>query len=93
MLALASISDCRKSRSTASKIKYIKILQGSYIFDESIKNKIDFINQINIEALKTAVFRASCLLLSKAISTVPSYADEFALNRFTFLFPRLPACR
>ena len=43
--------------------------------------------------LKTVVFRGFCLLPSKAISTVPSYADELVLNRFTFLFPRLPACR
>ena len=42
---------------------------------------------------KNYCFYGGCLLLSKAISTVQLYADEFALNKFTFLFPRLPACR
>ena len=47
---------------------------------------MDFINQTNIKALKTVVFRASYLLPSKPISTVPSCADELVLNRFTILF-------
>ena len=46
-----------------------------------------------ITPLKTAVFRGVCLFSSNTPSTVSIYADEFVLNKFTFLFRYLTACR
>ena len=46
-----------------------------------------------IKWLQTSVCSHFCLFSSNTTSTVSTYADEFVFGKFTFLFPRLPACR
>ena len=42
---------------------------------------------------KTSNFPWDYLLFANLNSTVPSYADEFKLTKYNFLFRNLPACR
>ena len=75
-------SDCRKSRSTASKT------------EKESKMIIDFMSfEHQKTARETSSFPCGCLLSAKLNSNVPAYADEFNLAKYNFLFRTLPVCR
>jgi len=83
---VSAFSDCRKSRSTASDLIIIYKFRARAL---SCRNE----NKMYKIPRKTSNFPWDYLLFANLNSTVPSYADEFKLTKYNFLFRNLPACR
>ena len=79
-------SDRRKSRSTASDLIIMFNCRAGTC---SCRKE----NQIYKIPRKTSNFPWDYLLFANLNSTVPSYADEFKLSKYNFLFRNLSACR
>ena len=80
------ILDRRKSRSTASKLVIMFECRA-----RACSCRIEI--QMYKTPRKTSNFPWGYLLFANLNSTVPSYANEFKLTKYNFLFRNLPACR
>ena len=76
----------RKSCSTARKLIIVFECRARACYSR---------NEIQMYKIprKTSNFPWDYLLFANLNSTVPSYADEFKLTKYTFLFRNLSACR
>ena len=85
-IANAMLSDRRKSCSTARKLIIVFECRARACYSR---------NEIQMYKIprKTSNFPWDYLLFANLNSTVPSYADEFKLTKYNFLFRNLPACR